>query len=184
MTAVVSLTVDLKDGSSVEFGIAGPGGLVGCFIFFSSPIAYGNAVVQCSGALYRVPAEIALAQFHASTVFRQSVTDYMHFLLAEAARNSSCYRYHSIEQQLCRTLLSYMDHQNSSSLSVTHETLARALGVRREGVTLAAQRLRSLGFIEYSRGQVEILSPLGLRKHSCECYQALRNLAPSFVYRN
>lgn len=183
MTSVVSLTVDLKDGSSVAFGMVGPGGLVGCFVFFSSPIAYGTATVQCSGALYRVPAEIALARFNVSPVFRQSVTDYMHFLLAEAARNASCYRYHSIEQQLCRALLTYMDHQNSSSLRVTHEALARALGVRRESVSLAAQRMRSLGFIEYCRGQVEILSPEGLRKNSCECYKTLRNLAPGFVYK-
>jgi CRP-like cAMP-binding protein len=184
VTAVVSLTVDLKDGSSVEFGTVGPDGLAGGFFFFSSPIAYGTALVQCSGALYRVPAEIALARFHASSVFRKSVTDYMHFLLAVAAQNSSCYRYHSIEQQLCRTLLSLMDQLNSSSFSVTHEALARALGVRREGVTLSAQRLRSLGFIEYSRGRVEVLSPLELRKNSCECYQALKNLAPGFVSKN
>ena len=174
MTAVVSLMLDLKDGSSVEFGMVGPEGLVGFFLFLKTPVTYGSAVVQYPGALYRVPADVALSQFEQSPPFRRALMNYMQFLVLEAAQNSSCYRHHSIEQQLCRSLLSYMDSQGSAQLSLTHEALARTLGVRREGITLAARRLQELGFIQYARGHIEILSAPGLQSHSCECYYVLK----------
>jgi CRP-like cAMP-binding protein len=158
----------------VEFGMVGSEGLVGFSLFLTIPLTYGSAVVQHPGALYRVPADVALSQFEESPAFRRALMRYMQFLVVEAAQNSSCYRHHSIEQQLCRSLLSYRDTQGSSQLSLTHEALARTLGVRREGITLAARRLQDLGFIQYARGHVEILSPLGLQAHSCECYHVLK----------
>lgn len=158
----------------MEFGMVGPEGLVGFPLFLRIPVMFGSAVVQHPGALYRVPADVALSQFEQSPPFRRALMNYMQFLVVEAAQNSSCYRHHSIEQQLCRSLLSYMDSQDSAQLSLTHEVLARTLGVRREGITLAARRLQELGFIKYARGHIEILSPLGLHANSCECYHVLK----------
>ncbi len=154
--------------------MVGPEGLVGFFLFLKTRVTYGSAVVQYPGALYRVPADVALSQFEQSPPFRRALMNYMQFLVLEAAQNSSCYRHHSIEQQLCRSLLSYMDSQGSAQLSLTHEALARTLGVRREGITLAARRLQELGFIQYARGHIEILSAPGLQSHSCECYYVLK----------
>lgn len=56
VTAVVSLMIDLQDGSTVEFGMVGSEGLVGFSLFLTIPLTYGSAVVQHPGALYRVPA--------------------------------------------------------------------------------------------------------------------------------
>jgi CRP-like cAMP-binding protein len=172
--------LDLQDGSSAAFGVVGPGGLVGFSLFISTPVTYGTAVVQCPGSLFRVRSEIARARFEESPVFRRALIDYMQFCVAEAAQNSSCYRHHSIEQLLCRTLLSYMDFLESPNLALTHETLARSLGVRREGISLAARRLQDLECIRYSRGQIEILSPLGLQHRTCECYHVLKEMAADF----
>lgn len=176
ITAIVSLMLDLEDGSGVEFALVGREGLVGFFLFVERPNTRSSAVVQCAGSLLRLKADLAAHYFDHSPTFRRGLMDYMQFLVTEAAQNSSCYRHHSIEQQLCRCLLTYMDRQQSLSLALTHETIARTLGVRREGVTLAARKLSDLGFIRYARGQIEIISAAGLRAHSCECYRVLNEM--------
>ncbi|MEY3668889.1 MAG: hypothetical protein RL258_284 [Pseudomonadota bacterium] len=182
ITAVVSLTVDHADGSGVDFALVGREGFVGFFRFLPKPVVLGSATVQCPGTLYRVQADIALAFFDRSVAFRRLLMEYMQTLVVEAAQNSSCYRHHSIEQQLCRSLLTYMDRQQSQQLHLTHEMLARSLGVRREGVTLAARRLSDLGMIRNTRGSIEILSPMGLKSRSCECYHVLMEMRhTSFV---
>jgi Mn-dependent DtxR family transcriptional regulator len=49
------------------------------------------------------------------------------------------------------------------------------LGVRREGVTVAAQRLQEMGMISYVRGHIQILDREKLLSHVCECYQVVKN---------
>jgi Mn-dependent DtxR family transcriptional regulator len=54
-----------------------------------------------------------------------------------------------------------------------HEFLAQMLGVHRPAVTIAAGILQKAGLIAYSRGQMSIVDPDGLREGSCECYEII-----------
>jgi len=51
-----------------------------------------------------------------------------------------CNRHHSLEQPLCRWLLSTLDRLSSNELTITQELIASMPGVRREGITEAASR--------------------------------------------
>lgn len=51
----------------------------------------------------------------------------------QCAGTAICYRHHSIEQQLCRKLLTSSDHLCSDELALTQSMIADLLGVRREG---------------------------------------------------
>jgi Mn-dependent DtxR family transcriptional regulator len=57
---------------------------------------------------------------------------------------------------------------------MTQDLIANMLGVRREGITHAARRLQSEGYISYARGDMTILDRKGLEKCVCECYQVVK----------
>jgi CRP-like cAMP-binding protein len=85
-----------------------------------------------------------------------------------------CNRHHSIEQQLCRWLLTMADRLGIRELAVTQHALAAALGVRREGISAAAAGLQKEGLIRYSRGRLEVLDRTGIERRVCECYEEVR----------
>jgi CRP-like cAMP-binding protein len=87
------------------------------------------------------------------------------------AETAACNRHGTLEQRLCRWLLLSLDRLPGGDLRMTHELIALALGVKREGVTEAAGRLRRRGAIEYSRGHIRVLNRPVLEQAACECYQ-------------
>ena len=56
---------------------------------------------------------------------------------------------------------------------MTQELIANMLGVRREGVSVAATHLQKRGVIKYSRGTISILDRKKLEIEACECYQVV-----------
>jgi hypothetical protein len=85
-----------------------------------------------------------------------------------------CNRHHTVEQQLCRWLLTALDRSDSNQLSLTQEMIANALGVRRAGVTEAASRLRKAGLLRCQRGKILVLDRGRLERHACECYATMK----------
>jgi Mn-dependent DtxR family transcriptional regulator len=63
----------------------------------------------------------------------------------------------------------------ADELIMTQELIADMLGVRREGVTVAAGRLQDDGAISYVRGRIQILDREKLEQTVCECYQVVKN---------
>jgi hypothetical protein len=80
-----------------------------------------------------------------------------------------------VEQQLCRWLLLSHDRVKGDELIMTQELIADMLGVRREGVTVAAGHLHDAGAIRYVRGRITILDRHKLEEIVCECYQVVKN---------
>ena len=56
------------------------------------------------------------------------------------------------------------ERSGPSPLLLTQNYLADMLGVRRASVTLAAMELKARGLLEYRRGKVFVLDPMGLEK--------------------
>ena len=67
-----------------------------------------------------------------------------------------------------------MDRLPGNELKMTQELIANMLGVRREGVTVAAGDLQASGLIHYSRGHIIILDRAGLEQRVCECYAVVK----------
>jgi Mn-dependent DtxR family transcriptional regulator len=80
------------------------------------------------------------------------------------------------------------DRIQADQLGITHATFAKMLGVRRVGITQAAQKLMHAGLIRYRWGKLTILDRQGLEGHACVCYQQVteayqRLLDPAWPYR-
>src|SRR4029077_20750780 len=94
--------------------------------------------------------------------------------MTQIAQTAVCNRLHSVEQQLCRWLLINHDQLQSNKLVMTHDLIANMLGVRREGVSIAAGHLQRKGLIKYVRGTITMLDHQALEISACECYQVVK----------
>ena len=95
-------------------------------------------------------------------------------MITQIGLMAACNRHHSVEQQLCRHLLSSLDRAPSNELAITQERIAHVLGVRREGVSHAAMNLQKAGLIDCHRGTIAVLDRHGLAARVCECYEVVR----------
>jgi CRP-like cAMP-binding protein len=133
-----------------------------------------RAVVQSAGHAFRLDGELLKSEFLRAGALQQLLLRYTQALLTQMAQTAVCNRHHSLDQQLCRWLLSSLDRLPSNELVMTQELIANMLGVRREGVTEAARKLQEAGLIQYSRGHIVVLDRLGIEARSCECYAVVK----------
>lgn len=176
--ALVSLLCVIDDGKAAEIGVVGNDGMVGIEGMIGGRNPYVQAKVQCAGTAFRVPNRLLRDEFNCHADMPGLLLRYMHSMMFQIGQAAICYRHHSIEQQLCRKLLTSSDHLCSDELALTQSMIADLLGVRREGVTVAAGELRRLGVIEYRRGRISILDRATLEERSCECYAILQAQSP------
>lgn len=174
-TAIVSLMYLTRDGASAEFAVVGNDGVVGISLFMRGSTMPNRAVVQAPGQAYRMPGCAVRGEVDRAGPSLSVLLRYTQALIDQVAQTALCNRYHSIDQQLCRRLLVGLDRSTTADLQLTQELAASLLGVRREGVTAAALKLRTDGVIRYSRGHIEVLDRHRLEERTCECYATARN---------
>jgi CRP-like cAMP-binding protein len=95
---------------------------------------------------------------------------------ARILQSAACNAVHSVEQRLCRWILSTRHRRDQSVLPLTHEILAERLGVQRSTVTAIMGRLQAAGAIQQVRGGITIADGVKLEQSSCECYRRLRTI--------
>ena len=169
-TAVISLSTMTRDGASAEFAVVGNEGVVGISLFMGGNAMTGRALVQSAGLGWRLAAPLVHAAVARGGAALNLLLRYTQSLILQTAQTAACNRHHSVAQQVSRRLLMGLDRSHSDELAMTHEAVANLLGVRREGVTAAAQKLQENGVIRYRRGHIEVLDRQRLEQHACECY--------------
>jgi CRP-like cAMP-binding protein len=170
-TAIISMLYIMENGATAEIGIAGNNGLIGSSLFMGSGSTTSRAVVQSKGDAVRIKAKPMQTEFDRGDLFQKLLLRYTQTLITQISQTAVCNRLHNVEQQLCRWLLINHDQLETNKLVMTQELIANMLGVRREGVTIAARKLQEKGLIEYVRGTITMLNRQGLEAAACECYQ-------------
>lgn len=173
-TAVFSMLSTMEDGRTVEVGPVGDEGLVGLRIFLGAENSLDQVIVHVAGEAKRMRASLfkRIGVIEGSQL-ADRLLRYTQMLLAMTARSGACNKVHSTEQQLSRWLLMMRDYAGDE-LALTHDLIALTLGVRRAGVTEAANGFRNAGVIDYRRGHIEIVDRAGLEALACECYAAVK----------
>ena len=173
-SAIVSLTNTTRGGNLTQVAVVGNEGVVGIPAFLGGLSTINAAVVQIAGEGWSIEAPFLRKEFDAQGSVMHLLLRYTQALITQMAQTAVCNRYHTVEQQLCRWLLHIGDRLHGNVLLMTHEDLANALGVRREGVTESALALQRDGIIRYSRGHITVLNRTVLEQRVCECYGAVR----------
>jgi CRP-like cAMP-binding protein len=173
-TAIVSLLHVMDNGASGEIAVVGNDGVVGIAVFMGGETTPNRAIVQSAGMAFRLNGSALMAEFNRSGILQHLLLRYTMALLAQMAQTAACNRHHSVDQQLCRWLLLSLDRLPSNELVMTQELIANMLGVRREGVTVAAGKLQRAGLIDYHRGHITVLDRPGLEARVCECYKVVK----------
>jgi CRP-like cAMP-binding protein len=168
--SAASLIVTGEGHSPLEVGLVGREGMLGVPLILGGSNAAFRSVVQIAGRAWRMDGPHFIRQLDDNPVLRQRMTRYAHVRLVQIAGSVGCKSFHRVEGRLARWLLMSRDRAKSDALALTHESLSRLLGVRRAGVTLAANSLRRLNLIRYARGHIELLDPAGLASVACPCY--------------
>lgn len=172
--SIVSLLYIMKDGASAEIAVVGNEGAVGVSLFMGGETTPSRAIVQSAGSAYQLSGRRLKEEFERHGQLLHVLLRYTQSLITQMSQTAVCNRHHSIDQQLCRWLLLSLDRLSSNRLEMTQELIADMLGVRREGVTVAACKLQDLGVIRYSRGHITVLDRPKLEKLSCECYAVVK----------
>jgi CRP-like cAMP-binding protein len=173
---LVSLLTVVDHNRSLEVGMVGNEGMVGMPMVLGIDVSAVRALVQGSGTALRMPAARFLVEFKKNADLQRALFRYAHLLMAQVSQTAACNRFHEADTRLGRWLLMTSDRVHSREFLLTQEFLAHMLGVRRVGVTKAADELRERKLIEYSRGHIKILDRKGLEAAACTCYRIVKDL--------
>ncbi len=179
---LVALRSTTADGTSLEVVSTGNEGIIGAPLIFRSNVTAYEVVVQIPVTrVAKLRAEVLQSEFDRCGKLCDILLRYANLLLTQVSQSVICNRFHSSEQRLARSLLVSLDNVNSTTVNLTHETIAHMLGTRRTRVTMAARTLQQEELIGYSRGKITVLDRGRLEEASCECYKVIKENLDHFL---
>ncbi len=173
-TGILSLVSRAADGTLVEHGTVGYEGMAGLPLALGVEWTPAVMLGEVPGISWRVDAAAFRALLPTSPGLEALLGRYVVYFLAQVSQSLLCNSLHAIEQRCARWLLMTHDRVEGDTFLLTHEVLAQMLAVRRAGVSVAADALRTRGLIEYTRGKVTVTDRAGLEAASCACYGIVR----------
>lgn len=172
--STISLYYRMENDESAETALIGNEGMFSIAIILGGETLPYCATIATTGHAFRMDGLALKQELDRAESLRHILLLYSQALLTQMEQTAGCGRHHTLIQQLCMHLLLVHDGSLSDDIHLTHETIAHMMGVRREGVTKAARKLREDGLIDYRYGHIRIIDRAGLEALPCECYGAIR----------
>ncbi len=172
-TAVVSEFKMLEDGRMVEIAVTGREGAVGLSSVYGDTVVQNSTQVTQAGTALKIDIRNFQRMLAASEPLRRRLSQPIEMYIRQISQKAICNMYHSVKERLCTWLLMLQDRCGSQNLNLTHEQIARVLGVYRPSVTCIAQELREERLIDYSRGGILIRDRSKVERSACACYSEM-----------
>jgi CRP-like cAMP-binding protein len=176
INCLISLLTTVDKHQALEVGMVGNEGMAGMPFILGVGVSGVRALVQGEGGALRMASEHFRTEFDRNRPLQQALFRYMHALMAQISQTAACNRFHTAEARLARWLLMTRDRVGRDEFPLTHEFLAHMLGLRREGITQAANTLRRRKLIGYHRGVIQIRDVKGLERSCCSCYRIVKDV--------
>jgi CRP-like cAMP-binding protein len=171
---LVSIVVQMDSGQTAETSVVGRDGLVCSAIVLDVQDAIDQATVEIETDGLRISAAAFIKIYRSNERLRNVVNRYHAMVIAEARQSTACNALHAADKRLCRWLAHARDQTGQDELQLTHEFLARMLGVRRTTISDGLGPLQAQGIITLNRGYIKILDAEALQAQACECYGILK----------
>ncbi|MGH8274508.1 MAG: Crp/Fnr family transcriptional regulator [Gammaproteobacteria bacterium] len=182
LASIISTIYTLRNGATSEIAVIGREGSTGTPVYMGGEATPNEIVVQHAGPSVRMHSSAFKQEFNRGGALQQIMLHYTQALMIQMSQTAVCNRHHTVEQQLCRWLLLSLDRLPVEELRMTHDLIARMLGVRREGVTRAAGNLQKQGLIAYRHGWITMLDRPGLTAAVCECYAVTKDAYQRLIH--
>lgn len=173
-TSIISIKHILMEGETIEVAMIGIEGIAGIFSVLGITKSPHRAVAICSGYAYKLHSSLLKFELEKSINVMRPILQFMHVLNTQTSLISACNRHHTVNQQLTRWLLLYLDRSKSNTLHCTQESISNMLGVRRERITKSLKKLKDCGAIKHTRGIITITNRSQLESICCECYSNIK----------
>jgi CRP-like cAMP-binding protein len=167
----ISLVTAINGAAGLEVRLIGNEGMLGISLILGVDVSPFHTMVLGAGPALRMVAPSFLRELDQSPALQLNLKRYLYVSISQLAQTAACTRFHVVEDRLASWLLMTQDRAHSDHFHVTHELMANMLGVRRVGITKAANSLLKQKLISYRRGDVTILDRIGLEAASCGCYR-------------
>ena len=168
-TAVVSEFQILEDGRTIEVGMIGNEGAVGIASAFNLCRAANCMQVCVPGNALSIPRDVFEREVMSDRRLQATLHNYINGQIRQLSQRVVCNTFHSVEQRFCSWLLTLHKRSCRDKFKLTHEHVARVLGVHRPSVTCIAQTLRDKKLIDYGRARLVICNRPGLESVACRC---------------
>lgn len=168
---VIALMGNVDGREALSLGLIGSEGVLGSSLALGSEVAPLRACVQVTGSALRIKAADLHSVLIETPHLRQRLLLAHYGVVKQIAQIAACAVSHVVDVRIAYWLLMTHDRIRGDQFFLTHEGLARMLGVRRSGVTAGAGLLQERKLIAYARGQVSILDRVGLERFACDCYR-------------
>lgn len=170
----VAVLATASERRTVEVGMIGQEGVVGIPAVLGPCVSPHRSVVQLGGSAYRIEANHIRQAFDEMLSLRTALLHFLHTALVQASQCAACNLCHPVVQRLARWLLMAQDRSGKAELPITHDALARLLGVRRATVSEAIESLVRRGALQTARGLIRIYDREHVEGVACSCYRTMR----------
>lgn len=172
-SGLVSVLAQIDTAKAVEVCLIGREGLSGLPIVLGGSMSPHRRVVQLGGSALRMRAADLHAAMQSLPRFATVLLRYAQSRLVQTSQAGACNSTHPFKQRLARWLLTAHDGLDGDLLPVTHDMLARLLGVRRATVSECIALLERDGVLGTARAQITIVDRARLEEMACACYRVM-----------
>jgi CRP-like cAMP-binding protein len=180
-TGVIAVVARLSEGVMSEVQTVGNEGMVGLSAWFGTRTSIETAIVQASGQVITIPTGAFREAAARSDSSNRLLAHYAAYSLAYTRQTCVCNARHSVQQRVCRWLLSSIDRAASPILDMTQSMVAEMVSSRRQTTSEILVQLKRAGILALSRNRIEARDTAALEARSCECYRETVNCYRTLV---
>jgi CRP-like cAMP-binding protein len=159
IASVIARTTQRKE---LEIGMFGRDGMSGIMVVLGNDRSPNSTFMQVAGHGQRINADDLRSAMDERPTIRLRLLRLAQAFMIQASHTAISNGSAKLEERLARWLLMTHDRIDGDEMPLVHDFIARMLGVRRAGVTVALQSLEGYGVIKTGRAHISVVDRKGM----------------------